>query len=62
MTVRLLHIFCAFVYLSAGAVLTLCVLDRGARDPEVERLLNRPSVVEQYKKLREEQDPPVEEI
>ncbi len=61
MTVRLLHIFCAFVCLSAGAVLTLWVLDRRIRDPEVEKLLNRPSVVEQFKKLRSDQYPSAEE-
>ena len=56
MTVRLLHIFSAVVCLSAGAVLTLCVIDRGGRDPEVEKLLNRPSVMEQFKKLRSDQN------
>jgi hypothetical protein len=62
LTVRLLHIFCAFVYLSTGAVLTLCLLDRVDSNPDVERLCRQPSVVEQSKKLRGERKVPSNSI
>jgi hypothetical protein len=54
--VKVLRIFCFLIFLSAGAVLALCVHDLGRVDPEVQRICEQPSVLQRYKELHNQQD------
>jgi len=60
LTVRILHIFCAFVYVSTGAVLTLCVLDWGRKDPQVTRICEQPNVLRRFEEVHNQRDTPTE--
>lgn len=60
MAVRILYIFGVFALLLTGAVLTICVLDRGGKNPQVERLCQQPSVLEQFEEIHNGRVAPTE--
>lgn len=58
--VRVLQIFCVLVFLLTGAVLTLCVLDWGDENPQVERICGQPSVLRRFEEICNQRDTPTE--
>jgi hypothetical protein len=56
----MVRIFCVFICLSAGAVLTLCIHDLGHQDPAVERFCKQPSIQQGFEELRSKRENPTE--
>jgi len=54
--VIILRIFSVFAYLSAGAVCVLGVLSFKRENPQIEQILQQPSIVERFQEICNKQD------